>query len=38
MSWVIYAIVAISLFPVVYSYFAYRKIEGFAPDPEIDDK
>ena len=38
MSWVIYAIVAIALVPVVYSYFAYRNIEGFAPDPEVEDE
>lgn len=38
MSWLIYAIVAIALVPVVYSYFAYRNIEGFAPDPEIEDE
>ena len=38
MSWVIYAIVAIALIPVVYSYFAYRSIEGFGPDPEIEDE
>jgi uncharacterized membrane protein len=37
MTWFIYAIVALALVPVVYSYFAYRNIEGFAPDPEIDD-
>ena len=36
-TWFIGAIVAIALVPVVYSFFAYRKIEGFAPDPEIDE-
>ena len=38
MSWVIAVIVAIALIPVVYSYFAYRRIEGFGPDPPIDDE
>lgn len=37
-SWGIAVIVAISLVPVVYSYIAYRKIEGFAPDPGIDEE
>ena len=37
MRWVIGVIVAIALVPVVYSYFAYRRIEGFAPDPDIED-
>ncbi len=37
MEWVIGIVVAIALFPVVYSFFAYRRIEGFAPDPEIDE-
>ena len=37
MEWVVGIVVAIALVPVVYSYFAYRRIEGFAPDPEIDD-
>lgn len=37
-TWFIGAIVAIALVPVVYSFFAYRKIEGFAPDPEIDEE
>ncbi len=35
--WLLYTVVAIALFPVVYSYFAYRRIEGFGPDPAIDD-
>ena len=38
MEWVIGIVVIIALIPVVYSFFAYRKIEGFAPDPEIDDE
>jgi uncharacterized membrane protein len=38
MQWVITVIVAIALIPVVYSYIAYRRIEGFAPDSEIDDE
>ena len=37
-GWVVGIVVAIALVPVVYSYFAYRRIEGFAPDPEIDDE
>ena len=36
-EWVIVAVVTIALVPVVYSYFAYRRIEGFGPDPDIDD-
>ena len=38
MSWLIYLIVAIALAPVVYSYFAYRNIEGFGPDPDIEEE
>lgn len=38
MGWVIGVVVAIALVPVVYSFFAYRKIEGFAPDPDIDQE
>jgi uncharacterized membrane protein len=38
MPWAIIVIVAIALIPVVYSYFAYRRIEGFAPDPDIDEE
>ena len=37
MPWVIAVIVAIALVPVVYSYIAYRRIEGFAPDPDIEE-
>ena len=37
MEWVIFTVVMIALVPVVYSYFAYRSIEGFGPDPDIDD-
>ena len=36
--WFFGAIVVLALVPVVYSYFAYRKIEGFAPDPDIDEE
>jgi uncharacterized membrane protein len=36
MPWVIAVIVAIALIPVVYSYIAYRRIEGFAPDPDVE--
>jgi uncharacterized membrane protein len=38
MPWVIGIIVAIALIPVVYSYIAYRRIEGFAPDPDIEEE
>ena len=37
-EWVIYIVVAVALLPVVYSYFAYRSIEGFGPDPGVDDQ
>jgi len=37
-TWVIYVVIATALVPVVYSYFAYRRIEGFAPDPDVDDE
>ena len=37
-TWFIGVIVGVALVPVVYSFFAYRKIEGFAPDPEIDEE
>jgi len=36
-KWMIYIVIAIALVPVVYSYFAYRRIEGFGPDPTIDE-
>lgn len=36
-EWVVYLVVAVALLPVVYSYFAYRRIEGFGPDPGIDE-
>lgn len=36
-DWTILVVVAAVLIPVVYSYFAYRALEGFAPDPEIED-
>ncbi len=36
--WFVAVVVAIALVPVVYSYFAYRRIEGFGPDPEIDEE
>ena len=37
-EWIIYIVVAMALIPVVYSYVAYRRIEGFAPDPDVDDE
>ena len=36
-EWIIYIVLAMALVPVVYSYFAYRRIEGFAPDPDIEE-
>lgn len=36
-GWVIGLVVTVALAPVVYSYFAYRRIEGFGPDPDITD-
>lgn len=30
-------IVGLSLLPVIYSYFLYRQLEGFEPDPKIKD-
>jgi len=36
MEWIIATVVAVALTPVVYSYFAYRRIEGFGPDPGVD--
>lgn len=37
LEWVIAIVVGIALLPVVYSYFAYRRIEGFGPDKGIGD-
>lgn len=37
-KWTIYIVVTMALIPVVYSFFAYRRIEGFAPDPDIEDE
>ena len=37
-EWIIYIVVAMALIPVVYSYIAYRRIEGFAPDPDVDNE
>jgi uncharacterized membrane protein len=37
-TWTIYIVITMALIPVVYSYFAYRRIEGFAPDPPIDEE
>ena len=34
--WLIWSIVVLALVPVVYSYFLYRKVEGFAPDDPDD--
>ena len=31
-------VVAMALIPVVYSHIAYRRIEGFAPDPDVDNE
>ena len=36
LEYLIFAVVALVMIPVVYSYLAYRRIEGFRPDPEID--
>jgi uncharacterized membrane protein len=36
-TWVIFVVVGLVLIPVVYSYFAYRALEGFGPDPEVAD-
>jgi uncharacterized membrane protein len=36
-EWIIYVVVIMALIPVVYSYFAYRRIEGFAPDPDAEE-
>ncbi|MCG8370605.1 MAG: SdpI family protein [Proteobacteria bacterium] len=33
-----YIVIGMVLVPVVYSYLAYRRIEGFAPDPEIEEE
>lgn len=38
LRWTGYIVVAMALIPVVYSYLAYRRIEGFAPDPEIEEE
>lgn len=35
-EYLIVAVVVLVLIPVVYSFVAYRRIEGFKPDPEID--
>ena len=37
-EWIIYIVVVMALIPVVYSYVAYRRIEGFAPDPDVDEE
>ena len=37
-TWLIYVVLAMALIPVVYSYIAYRRIEGFAPDPDAEDE
>ena len=36
-DWIVFVVVGIVLIPVVYSYFAYRALEGFGPDPKIND-
>ena len=35
-KWLVISIVAVALLPVVYSYFAYRRIEGFPVEAEDD--
>jgi uncharacterized membrane protein len=37
-TWFIGIVIALALVPVVYSFFAYRKIEGFRPDPDVDEE
>ncbi len=37
-TWTIFVVIALALIPVVYSYLAYRQIEGFGPDPEIGEE
>ena len=36
-DWIVLIVVGIVLIPVIYSYFAYRALEGFGPDPKIND-
>lgn len=36
--WIVAVVVAIALIPVVYSFFAYRKVEGFGPDQDTDEE
>ncbi len=36
-TWFVYVVIVAALIPVGYSYLAYRRIEGFAPDPPIDE-
>ena len=36
LEYLVIAVVVLVLVPVVYSYFAYRRIEGFRPDPDVD--
>ncbi len=36
--WTIYIVIFMALIPVVYSSVAYRRIEGFAPDPPIEEE
>jgi hypothetical protein len=35
--WIVFVVVGAALIPVVYSYIVYRGLEGFGPDPEIND-
>jgi len=37
-TWTTAIVIVAALIPVVYSYFAYRSIEGFAPDPVVEDE
>ncbi len=36
-EWIVYIVVTLALVPVAYSYIAYRRIEGFAPDPDVEE-
>jgi uncharacterized membrane protein len=37
-QWSIYIVIVMALIPVVYSFLAYRRVEGFAPDPDIEEE
>jgi hypothetical protein len=36
LEYLVFAVVILVLIPVIYSYLAYRRIEGFRPDPDVD--